>query len=441
MNKVFSLFKFFSTLLFVLFIHKTDTTAQEPLSFQEAALIGLNNNYSIAIAKNISEISDNNASLGSAGFLPRVDLTASHSNSVSNSNHEDFSGISTSRSGLNSSSASAGISLNWTIFDGTNMFISYAKYKSLREADLIKFKNEIEDFIFQINSVYFDIVRKNEDLRAAEESLALSEERMKLVEDKYKLGSASRLELLQAQVDYNADKTDFMEIENSLQNSKLMLNALLARDVNVDFYPIDSIVVDQNLILDSLILLADENNSALKIARENINISEYSYKSSNSRFWPKISLFAGYNYSHSTAQTGSFRTNENYGFSYGASLSLNIFDGFNYSRESENAKIQIMNKEFEYLSAKKNLEAELLKSFNSYKNNLELIEFHKINLIAAKENMDIAYERFKLGSYSPFEWREAQKKYIEAKSKLIAAKYNAKINESQLLKLGGILVK
>ena len=48
--------------------------------------IGLENNYDLRIVRNEEQISDNNATLGNAGFLPTIGLNGGYNYRESNSN-------------------------------------------------------------------------------------------------------------------------------------------------------------------------------------------------------------------------------------------------------------------------------------------------------------------------------------------------------------------
>ncbi|MEX1063598.1 MAG: TolC family protein, partial [Balneolaceae bacterium] len=98
----------------------------EMLTLDEAIRIGLENNYGIQIFRNTAEIASNNRTLGNAGFLPSVAGTGSRSEQVENSRFEtDISGGETQ--GARSANTSAGIALDWTLFDGMQMFINHQR--------------------------------------------------------------------------------------------------------------------------------------------------------------------------------------------------------------------------------------------------------------------------------------------------------------------------
>ena len=60
--------------------------AQYTYTLKQCLEEGLANNYSLRITRNEEQISKNNATLGNAGYLPTVDLTAGYTGNADNSN-------------------------------------------------------------------------------------------------------------------------------------------------------------------------------------------------------------------------------------------------------------------------------------------------------------------------------------------------------------------
>jgi outer membrane protein TolC len=69
-----------------------------------------------------------------------------------------------------------------------------------------------------------------------------------------------------------------------------------------------------------------------------------------------------------------------------------------------------------------------------------LINLEEENLTYAQKSLDIALERFELGTINFIELREAQRTFISAQSRLITARYQAKSAEVELLRLSGQLI-
>ena len=63
----------------------------------------------------------------------------------------------------------------------------------------------------------------------------------------------------------------------------------------------------------------------------------------------------------------------------------------------------------------------------------------KKNLASAMENLNIASERYALGDLSGLEYREAQRNYLQAETRLLTVVLEAKLLETQLLQLAGML--
>jgi outer membrane protein len=196
--------------------------SQELLTPEQAVAIALENNYSIRIARNQAEMAANNVAYGNAGFLPSVDLGASHNSNIQNARQEYLSGQINERDNAKSSSLNMNAALNWTLFDGLAMFVTYEKLKEFEEMGELAARAAIERTIVNVLTSYHDLVRQKQRLQVIDKSIAISEERIRLADEKFQLGAASRLDILQAQVDYNTDRSDLLngqELLPNIQNS------------------------------------------------------------------------------------------------------------------------------------------------------------------------------------------------------------------------------
>jgi outer membrane protein, adhesin transport system len=81
--------------------------------------------------------------------------------------------------------------------------------------------------------------------------------------------------------------------------------------------------------------------------------------------------------------------------------------------------------------------ADLLTIYNAYTNNLRLLNLELQNLEIARENLDIALERYKLGALAGLELREVQKSLLDAEERLLSIQYQTKLAEISLLQISG----
>jgi len=118
-------------------------------------------------------------------------------------------------------------------------------------------------------------------------------------------------------------------------------------------------------------------------------------------------------------------------------MGVDIFDGFNRKREKNNAIIEMEIKNLQYLQVEQTIKADLLTIFSGYLNNLNLLKLEEQNLLTATENLDIAFERYKLGNLSGLDLREVQKSLLDAEERLLLVQYQTKAAEISLLLISG----
>lgn len=416
-------------------------SAQELLTLQQAIIRGLEHNYDILIARQESEIAENNVHVGNAGFLPTVTLNGTVQESSNNTRQEYTNGQIVDRTGAAASVMRASAALNWTIFDGMKMFATLSSLKTRRDVSTVSYKARIEATILSITQLYYRIVLRAELNAVLQETKKISEQRMKLISDKYEVGSASRLEYLQAQVDLNEDISGLLTGDTELRNLKSELNELIGNENDADYQVESSIPPARKLELGELLEQINKGNSQLQTTRLNRSLADLAITQARARYFPTLSLFGLYEYSRSKNDAGFFALNTTYGYTLGATLSYPLFDGFNTSREVENAIVNQRIAELREADTQESLISEAGREFRKYKNSAQLVEFEEKNLTVAEENLAIAIERLRLGTYSPLELREAQKSLLLSKTRLISAEYDLKIQEQKLLQLSGQLLQ
>lgn len=414
--------------------------AQDSLSLEEAIETALYNNYSIQIARNDLKIADNNVTRGNAGFLPTVDLTASQNNTVVNGEQIVGPDVREIDDRKNKSTVVGGV-IDWTIFDGRRMFFNYDRLKTMRlqsEADL---QLEIETIIFNITTIFYLTALEQETMNSLKSNLSLSEERKALSKDLYEVGRASKLEWLQAQVDFNADKSVILRQQELLAARKYELLHLMAVGDTVDFIIDYDIEFEEPLNLQVLLDQMEFQNKRLVSIRRAMEIAASNEKIIKSNMLPSVSVFTGYNYSEVQRAVGFAFESNTTDWSYGFTARLRLFDGFNLRRQIENSRIEIDNVQLQLENQKLSLITQIKSTYISLENNRQLMELENENLEVARENNEIAQERYRIGRSNALELREAQVNLINAEIRFQNAVFEAKLAEAELRFLSGNLLK
>ena len=409
-------------------------------TLQECLNEGLQNNYSLKIQRNNQQVSDNNATLGNAGFLPTADLSGRYSGSSQDTETKlrDTREI-VKENGIFNQTIDAGVNLNFTIFEGFNVSTTYKKLKELQGQGELNTRIAVENLVAGITAEYYNYIQQQIRLKNFKYAVALSKERLRVVEQRYRIGNFSGLDYQQAKVDFNSDSSAFMKQQEALQSSAIALNELLAREnLNVPIAVADtSIEVASELQLEHLMSSMMENNTSLLSARRDSRLAMLDYKLKVSQTYPYVRLNAGYGYTLNKYNKGANYHRGSLGADFGVTIGMNIFDGNNLRRERRNAKINIENARLEQTDMEQTLKSDLYNIWQAYRNNLQVLDLEKENLVTARLNYEIAMERYMLGDLSGIEMREAQKSLLNAEERLLTASYNTKLCEISLLQISG----
>ncbi len=422
-----------------LIYHSTFAQTLEKLSLNDVIQIGLENNYSIQIAKNNLEISQTNKQIGKAQLLPTIDGVAAYSKSVNDTRQEFLSGGINERNGAQTTNSSAGIQLNWTLFDGFKMFASYDKIKEYEVLGEANIKYTVQTKMLEITMTYFAIVSEKQQIASLNDALEISQKRVQIFEDKFAVGAGSKLDLLNAKVDYNTDLSNLRNEENILTQYKIKLNELLLRDTQSNFELTDTIQISNNLVYQDLEDKIKKESPEVLIALSQKRISNLNIKEIKAGRYPTIKFNSGYNYSNQISEASIFSSNRNLGFNYGVTANINLFNGLAQSKKEKNARIENENANYFLAQTEKRIESELAILYSAYSTNLKLIDRERENKEIAKQNLTISIEKYRLGGIASIQLREAQQNYIDATTRYVNALYQTKLAELSLKQLTGSL--
>jgi len=422
-------------LLFCLAMVSTIALAQQEaplLTLKDAVEIALKNNYNIKLSQNNSTIASNNVTLGNAGILPVVTGNFNDNNSRQTTKQTRNDGTVNNIRNAKNSNNNYGVNLNWTIFDGFAMFANYDQLKQVDKLGVLQLQDTVQRTVASVIDTYYNLISQNEQIKALKGAIDISRTQLRIANDKFAVGRASRLEVLNAQVNLNTDTGNLVIQYQQYRTTKIQLNQLLIRDLQTDFSVADTIVVDEKLALADVLNNAQLQNPAILSAQINQRLAEINLKQVRAARYPQVGLTSGYTFTNSKTPAGFTLSQNVHGFNYGLTASINIFNGFNQNRREKNAKIQIDNASINAKQTKLNIESQINSLFVAYLSGLDLVKLEEANVNLNKKNLDITLDKYKLGNITPLEVREAQRNYLDAQSKFFAAQYQSKQAEIML---------
>ena len=413
------------------------------LTLQEAIERVLANNYGLRIAKNDSAALAIENEFKNAAFLPRLNANTGLTLN-NNDQYQKFSdGAIRERKGIQSENISAAVALNWTLFGGLRVYTMREKAQAYQQLGDLNLRNQVINTIAQVSNSYYAIVQQRQQLKALEEQIEINQERVKLAATKLEIGTGTKPDLLQSKVDLNAQKAAQLEQQNVLIELKNELNNLMNQSPGTTFEVEDSIPFTKEIALTDLQENVATKSLSLQVAKKNIDIAALNLKEQKAERWPQINFNSNYNFTRldNKAVVNPFQPlfNRNNGFNYGLTATIPLSNNLILRKNITQAKLDLKRQELVYENQRNQLNLAVVQAYNQYQSSKSSYQLEEENIQLAKENVRIVLEVYRLNSTTLIQLKEAQKSLQDAYTRLIRARFQTKLAETELLRLKGEL--
>ena len=419
--------------------------AQQQITLQEAFELAVENNHDIRVQMIRRQQSENNVFRGGAGQLPSLGIVGDAEFSRNDADLEianfDTEGPpqveSISIDGSESKVYNAALQLNYTLFDGFRGRYRFQQLQSQNESAQLSTRISIENTLLNVADAYLVVLSEQENVDILSQNLEISENRLDRIREDRRAGSATELDFLNAEVNYNADLIELSAAEVELEAAKRSLLFQLGIDGEQDVEPTTRFQTNRNLELQQLLGSAMNQNAVILLAEEQKQSAELNQRLSGSARFPSVSLRGSYGYFRQEIDASNLPKLETLGFTAGVTLRYNIFNGRQIQREIENRRLDIRSSKIQLQSTRQEVETEVQNVYGRYRNTLRQLDLADINVETAQRNFDNSNEAFQLGQISSIELREAQINLLNEMLRRNNLSFAAKQLELSLMVLSG----
>jgi outer membrane protein len=429
------------SLVAILFFGLITQAQSKKWTLEECVKYALENNISIKQSELDTQTAtiDKKSALGN--FLPSINATTNHSWNI----------------GLNQDITTGLLRNQTTQFTSSGMNVGIDIYKglqnqnNLRKANLalIASKYQLlkmqEDIALNVANAFLQVLFNKENLKVQQEQLAINEKQLTRSTELVNAGAIPRGDVLDIKANLALNRQNVVAAENALLISKLSLAQLLQLKDFENFDLIDAISVNDGVAIlsqspSAIIEKAKESRTDLKIAQTNLEIAQKNLTIAKGAFQPTIQGFYGFNTRISYADVATIsgnsiitkpanpfwtQFNDNKGQSFGAQLSIPVFNGFSARNNVERSKVNLEKSKIALEQQNLDLQRTIYAAFTDAKGSLNANESAISTLEARQEAYNYAKEKYAVGMMNSFDYNQAQTLLVNAQSEVLRTKYDS----------------
>ncbi len=425
-------------LIGLLWFYSLESMGQNNLQLPDAVNIALKNSLDIQLVNNRIEAATIYNNYGYAGGLPLVTGSLADNEQVTTVNQKLNTGNDINRSNAAANNLSANITGSILLYNGGRVVATKKRLAELQSQSKEQLNAQVQNVLASVMVAYYDIVRQQDYIKTIDRSIEASNQQLDIVKLRQSVGLANNADLFQAQIDVNVLQQSKLAQQLIVDQAKSELLRLLTLNADSSITIKDTILVDKNVMLDT-VLNSLNKNADIRSAESQVRINELIVKETKAQRYPSIRATAGYAFSRNQAAAGNLLLNQNYGPTVGVSVTVPIFNGSIYRRQQQVAVIDVKNANLEKQILIRDYSAQVVKQYQAYTNTINQLDTAQSNYILSSKLLELTLLRFKLKQATAVEVKNAQQSFEESGFRLVNLNFAAKSAEIELKRLANSL--
>jgi outer membrane protein len=414
----------------------TQTAAQtqpaRAVTLQEAVAMAHENNPLVVNAT--GAISSAQAAERSArgAYLPSLSVNAGTSLAGASTIGTPASG--TSIAGT-SDSYSAGLSASWDVYTGGRRGAEREAAQAGTRASQANLTAQRASVSLEVERAFYEVLRTEDLAAVAQARIGRAEEGVTAAQQRLQLGSATRSDLLRAQLELNTARGDLLQARTERDAAQLALGRLVGADDAVTATRGAESQVDALDDAEASALLAriEGEAPAVVAARAATESAAAGVDAARSQYLPSVSLSTGYNWQNTNPVIDQSRTN----WSVGVGVSYPIFNGYQREESVVRARVQQTSAQAELADAVRGVRTDAARALGQLRLAQERITLAEQALGTAQEDLRVQRERYRLGSTTILELLTSQEALVQAETDVVTARYDHQVARAELQALAG----
>ncbi|MDO6738497.1 TolC family protein [Wenyingzhuangia sp. 2_MG-2023] len=360
-------------------------------------------------------------------FLPNLNVSAR--NSWNNGLSQNVTtGVLINQTTRNSS---YGVSSSIPIYNGFQNYYTLQQSKLQEIAAQFNIEKVKDDMMLNVANAYLEVLLQQENIAILKAQNSLTKEQLNLAKQQVDAGTLAQGEVLQLEATAANDLQKIAEAENSLVISKLSLKRLLNMEVTdeMELKEVEIGLLDRKRLetpVDEIVEKVMSNRNEIKLSEINIDIAKKGVDIAKGAYLPTLSGFINFD----TRETDIFdlgyfdQLKNNYGFVYGFSLSIPVFNRFQTKNAVAKSKINVLKSENSLKQTQQKVTQDVYQAYLNAKAMYKTFEASQKNTEAQKLAFEYQETRFDVGQSNLLDYTQSKINYQNSQTELLRVKYN-----------------
>lgn len=330
-------------------------------------------------------------------------------------------------------------SLLQPIFAGGKIY--YANKMTSNAVMMAKYQTDVDkqSLLYEIEDMYYKLWITEKKYKLALNYLDLLKQLENDVKNYIQEGMATNNQLLMIQTKINEAEVNVFKALNGLNLQKQLLNQKMGREINTDFTPQDSLILDQEVLQLFLNSENDINNRPeIKLLEQNVEFNKNMMRVTQADMLPQIGFTTNYFFVNPNPYNGLAKE---FGDDYtlGVTIRVPIFHALEKYNKRQAALVQYKIAQMKMDEAKNLISIDANYSTNQLKEQLMQLKVTEKNVDLATENLRLQTDLYHEGVIKLADLMQAQTMWLDAKTSYYEAYAEVLAFYAKLRKAYGIL--
>lgn len=333
-----------------------------------------------------------------------------------------------------SDSYSAGLSAGWDLYTGGRRPAQRVQSRAQSASADANLNEQHFAVVLATKQAFYSALRTQELIGVVTARVQRAEEGVAAAERRMSVGSATKSDVLRAQLELNTAKQSLLEAQNQQRTAAFTLGRQVGEEGPVNaaagtaLEPAPLALSGAELI-ESLVAASPSVQAAQAAARS----ADAGVDVAKAQYLPSLRLTTGYNWNNEDPVWRDSRAS----WSVGLGVSYPLFDGFKRGETTERARVQASVATAQLQDTQRGIRANAERALGNLTLAEQRIVLAREAVQAAEEDLRVQQDRYRLGATTILDLLSSQNALVEAQTSLVTTRFDYQIARAELEALAG----